>query len=362
MNEKINIHEANSNLLSRLDYIQNWNVDKQVMKELKVFLQALGSGKVNKGVHVSERTQCKYISLLKSPLIFINKSASETTKEQIEKWDDMISKDKLLSEKKKPYSYNMKVDMRIAYRTFLEHFIGSKANDMTDCFDTREKKKTPDYLKEAEAEKLYKSCKSASERYLIAVLFDSGARAEEFLNIRFEDIHLPEGKENYVQITLKEEYSKTEGRTVSLYWRHSLEAVKDYLAERIKEGIKSKDQVFTQTYDSARFFLSRLSNKILHKNVNFHLFRHSSATFYATKMNRQQLCYRYGWKFSSDMPDVYISRAGMNNKELDEKFEGTELNELKDELEKEKQRRAVESDRIEILEQTLSKLVKAMKN
>lgn len=362
MNEKINIHEANSDLFSRLEYIKKWNLDKNIIEELKTFLEALGSGKVNKGVRISERTQCKYISLLKSPLTTIHESVNKVTKEDVEKWDDAISKDKLLSEKKKPYSYNMKVDMRIAYRAFLEHFLGSKAIDMTECFDTREKKKTPDYLKETEAEKLYKTCKFAGERYLIAVLFDSGARAEEFLNIRFEDIHLPEGKETYVQITLKDEYSKTEGRTVSLYWRHSLEAVKDYLAERIKEGIKSKDAVFPQTYDGTRSFLRRLGETALKKLINFHLFRHSSATFYATKMNRQQLCYRYGWKFSSDMPDVYISRAGMNNKELDEKFEGTEINTLKDELEKEKQRRAVETNRIEILEQTLSKLVKTLKN
>ncbi len=29
-------------------------------------------------------------------------------------------------------------------------------------------------------------------------------------------------------------------------------------------------------------------------------------------MNRQQLCVRYGWRFSSDMPDVYIKRSGID--------------------------------------------------
>jgi len=72
----------------------------------------------------------------------------------------------------------------------------------------------------------------------------------------------------------------------------------------------------------------------LKKEIYPHLFRHSSATHYASKLNRQELCYRYGWAFSSDMPDVYISRAGMNNKELDEKFESTELGELKTKLSK----------------------------
>jgi len=51
---------------------------------------------------------------------------------------------------------------------------------------------------------LYKACKTSEERYLIAVLFDTGARAEEFHNIRFEDIDIREEK---VRLTLKEEYS-----------------------------------------------------------------------------------------------------------------------------------------------------------
>ncbi len=144
-------------------------------------------------------------------------------------------------------------------------------------------------------------------------MFDSGARAEKFINIRFEDIHLPAGKENLVKLTLKEEYSKAKGRTISLYWRHSLEAVKEYVNERIELGIKSQDPVFRGTYDAMRMFLKRVGAERLTRSVHTHLFRRSSATHYGTKLNRQELCYRYGWKFSSNMPDVYISRAGMEN-------------------------------------------------
>ncbi|MEI8041245.1 MAG: hypothetical protein WCL11_07545 [Verrucomicrobiota bacterium] len=37
--------------------------------------------------------------------------------------------------------------------------------------------------------------------------------------------------------------------------------------------------------------------------------RYSSTTYCATKLNRQELSYRYGWVFSSDMLDEYISRV-----------------------------------------------------
>jgi hypothetical protein len=186
-----------------------------------------------------------------------------------------------------------------------------------------------------------------------AVLFDSGARAEEFHNIRFEDIYLPEGKENFVRIALKQEYSKTLGRTIALYWRFSLDAVKEYLSERIATGIKPSDPVFDGTYDATKKFLQRFGQSVLKRPIHYHLFRHSSTTHYATKLNRQELCYRYGWKFSSNMPDIYISRAGMETKQLDEKFTQTELSTLKDDLAKLEQASKIKDVRIEQLERAI---------
>ena len=209
--------------------------------------------------------------------------------------------------------------------------------DLVGWLDTRPPVKTPDFLKEEEIELLYRSCRNARERYLIAAIFDTGARAEEFLNIRYEDIFMPDNAVNFPKIALKEEYSKTKGRTISLYWKYSLEAIRDYLKERKEEGIKSTDPIFVGTYDQARLFIRRLGLKILKKPIHFHLFRHSSATHYASKLNRQQLCIRYGWAFSSNMPDVYISRAGMEDKELDDKMAGTEIEKVKDDFFKKEQ-------------------------
>ena len=358
MNLKVNIHEPNSNVESRLIYIDKWNVPGKVKKDLRIFLSDLGAGKINKGVRISERTQVKYISLLRNPLNYFNKSIEKITKENLEKYDKEINADNLKSEKKKPFSLNMKKDMRIALRVLLRWKIGeAKANELTDFFDMRDIKKTPDYLKESEIEKLYKSCKTNEERYIVAVLFDSGARAEEFINIRLEDVEIPQGNNNFPKITLKEEYSKTEGRTISLYWNSSVEAITDFVKQRIKEGIKSNEQITTLTYDAVRFFISRLSQRVLSKHLHLHLMRHSSATYYATKLNRQQLCYRYGWKFSSNMPDVYISRAGMLNKELDEKFEGTELGELKIKLVKGEFERKKQGEELTQIKDILSKLI-----
>jgi len=109
---------------------------------------------------------------------------------------------------------------------------------VTNCpsSDTHCSSSIPDFLKEHEIEQLYRNSGNPAQRFMIAVLFDAGARAEEFHNIRLEDVQLPEGKENFVKITLKEEYSKTKGRTISLYWKYSTEA-----ARIISDNAFSKD-------------------------------------------------------------------------------------------------------------------------
>jgi len=318
VNIKIEAH-SNHKFHRKLEAVPGWKVPESTKKEIFMFIEKAQIGQVHEGKRLTDRTLSKYLSLLKHSLEIINKQTSKITKADIENFDKTLVKEELKSS----------VDYRRSLKVFLSWKIGQeKARKLAGWLDTRDKNKTPDYLSEKEIIKLFKHCKDPSERFLVAVLFDSGARAEEFLNIRYEDIQLPESGSNYVKLTLKEEYSKTKGRVISLYWKNSLESVRDFLKEREIEGIKSSEPIYNKNYDAVRMFLTRLGNKVLKKKATPHLFRHSSATYYATKLNRQELCYRYGWKFSSDMPDVYISRAGMESKELDEKFKSTELEEI----------------------------------
>ena len=224
VNIKISIH--NRNLESRKQALMEWKIPEKEKKYLLKFLEDLELGKVNKGIKITEARQIKYLDIIKTPLEFFNKLSNKLTLKDIEKFDKELSSNKLKSYKKTPFADSTKVDMKRTLKIYLKWRLGDKARKLTDWFDLRIKRKTPDYLSEQEVTKVYKSCKSAEERFLIAVLFDSGARAEEFHNIRYEDIQLPTEKEGYVKLTLKEEYSKTKGRVISLYWKYSLEAVR----------------------------------------------------------------------------------------------------------------------------------------
>jgi integrase len=350
MAERIRINHGTLEAGKRL--LQQWRIPKTVKRELLRFLDDLALGKVNRGKRISEHRQLKYLHALRAPLVFLNKPTADLTSRDIERFERALVSGKLCTQLKgKPFAHNTQVDIRMLFRIFLRWRLGStKASRLTDWFDTRARAKTPDFLKEPDVERLYKYCRNAEQKFLIAVLFDSGCRAEEFHNIRFEDVHLPEGKETLVRIEFKQEYSKTLGRTVPLFWKFSPEAVKEYLAERIAEGIRPTDPVFRSNYAANKKLLQRLGLRILKRPIHYHLFRHSSATWYATKLNRHELCTRYGWRFSSNMPDVYISRAGMETKDLEEKFIQTELSALKAELTDLKQMHKIREERMQKLE------------
>jgi len=220
------------NLDARIKAVKTkWKISAEDKKDLIRFLRDLEIGKVNKGIKISEARQLKYLDMLKIPLEHFNKPVPQLTPKDTENFEKALISNKILSWKKKPLSNWTKVDIKTILKVYLKWKLGDtqQYKNLTEFFDTRIKQATPEYLSEAEAEKLFKACKTAKERFLVAVLFDSGSRAEEFFNIRKEDIQLPTNNENYVKLTLKEEYSKTKGIVISLYWKHSLDAVRDYL-------------------------------------------------------------------------------------------------------------------------------------
>jgi len=323
--------------------IKTWEIPDVEKKKFIEFLDEMALGRVNKGKKIGENRLCKYISMLRVPFEFWNKSMTTLTLQDVKNFEQDFSSGKIKTKNGEEFADSSKVDTRKALRIYLRWRLGTdRANKLVDWLDTRTQVKTPEFLREEEIELLYRSCRNAKERFLIAVLFDAGCRAEEFLNIRYEDVFTPKDSSNFVKVALKEEYSKTKGRTISLYWKHSVEAVRDYLDERKFRGIKSTEQVYEGTYDKARQFIRRLGLKVLNKPIHFHLFRHSSATYYASRLNRQQLCIRYGWAFSSNMPDVYISRAGMEDKELDERMAGTKIEKIQEDFLKKEQEMKIE--------------------
>jgi len=343
-----NVEERRKNIA---EYFQN---DKDY-KDFLEFLRLLSIGEIT-GKEVGERRQLKLIDMISIFLKNFSKTFSKTTLEDLRNFKERFMKDKIVKADHNPYSDETKEDCTETVLRFIEWKYPENAAKwkLRKWFSIRASKKTPEILTEKEVENIYLGCKNNAERYLIAVLFDGGFRATEFFNLRFEDFIAPTSDFPYYRIDLKEEYSKTKGRNVGMYWKYSTEAIKVYLNELTNTD--RKKAVFDFKYDNVRGFLRRLGEKALRRNVHFHLFRKSSATYYASRLNRQQLCVRYGWAFSSDMPDVYIQRSGIEEEQVKEKMYDNDLNKIKKENEEIKTNLGLTKDQITSLAEENSHL------
>jgi integrase len=321
-----------------IENIANWNVHASVKKDVKEFfadyLRGEVTGNISSGTNLEQ-----YIFYLRTVLEYINKPLQKMTHKEIRAFCDALLKDEIMRKCPpiKPISESVKIVMRRLLLKLLEWKITDekKLAVLTKPLrvKAKQKLKTPEALSESEIDRLYDACKDNAERYLIAVLFSSGTRIGEFVNIRKSDIQLPKDKQNFVKITIREQFSKTKGRTISLYYKYATEAVENFLRERIREGIEDEEAVWVKSYAvSEKRFRSIAKRAKIEKNIHAHLFRSSAATHLANKLNRQELCYYFGWKFSSPMPDTYIQREGILIKEADEKMSSGEIDEMKSKI------------------------------
>lgn len=291
---------------------------------------------------LSERRQLRLLGDMGLFFRIFRTPLNKITKEQLLEFKGNLLNNKIQKLNEEGYSDAVKEGLTETVSRYLEWKYFKKTITFTlgtkpfrRWFIIRSKNnKTPEILSESEIKKLYMEAKPLWQKYVIANLFGSGCRAEEFLNLRFEDYEAPTKNFPYYQIDVKEEYSKTLGRKVGLYFELCTEATARYLESIEKKD--SKDRVLEMDYDAVRMFLTRLGEKVLNKRIHFHMFRKSSATYYASKLNRQQLCKRFGWKFSSDVVDIYINRAGVDEFEVKDVMLGDDISVLRKEQQEQK--------------------------
>lgn len=337
--QKISIHSSNLGAAKRT--FQKYAPTEQEYKAVLEHLRELSNGEVT-GKPISEKRQIKILSMFGVFFKHYKKQSNTITREELSKFKENLLNNNILKQNGNHYADTTKEDLTEIIVRYLEwkypkrisSFMSKTRQPLRRWFVTRGKKKTPEVLTEQEIKQLYKEAKTLWQKYLIAILFGSGARIEEFLNFRHEDWEEPTKNFPYYKIDIKEEYSKTEGRKIGLYWDYCTEAVAKYLAS--VEIKNQTDRVLEKEYDAIRMFLRRLGEKVLNKRVHPHIFRKSSATFYASKLNRQQLCVKFGWKFKSDMPDIYISRAGVDEVQVKDVMLNDDISVLRKEQQEQK--------------------------
>jgi len=333
--------ETDSNIIKRnkeliLNFIRDCRLGKTLKKRQKKI--------------IGEARCLKYITILKRISSCFDKPFDKVIQEDMERFIESLENDNLKNRnrlntnnksesnnKTNILSHSTKVDYKKTIKKFYKWLFGNNTHypELVDWIDTYDIVKEIPAIKREEVERLVDASK-VRDKTIIMTLFDSGARAEEFLNIKICD--LTKSEDVYkVRIV----HSKTRPRTIHL------PIASKYIDFWLEQYDCSDEQsyLFPVSYQSLRMMLHRIGKSVLNKNVYPHLFRHSSATYYANLLNHQQLCYRYGWAMASDMPNRYLDREGIFEEDIPHVVKSNDISKL------EKQNRKL-AEEISLVKQT----------
>jgi len=318
--------------------------NKNNAKIVKEFIDHIKLGKPilrQKKKPVADKTANKYKNwLIKISEWLNNKDFDKITEKDIDIFRNKLKSDKIRgrktkdNQKSKPYSNNTKRDIEYKIMGMFFKWLGKP--ELVYYTDQYKEANEIPALSRKEVERLITASK-LRDKVIIAILYDGGFRASEFLNIRYNDIKDDERKaKGYYKIRITK--SKTKARTVGLYMELTTGILDSWL-ETNKDKIGTSNKLVDISYRHITITLKRIGQRILKKKLYPHLLRHSSATHYCHKLNQYQLCKRYGWSMSSNMPALYIDREGVGEEEIGKKIKEEqsllyrkEVNQLKEEL------------------------------
>lgn len=340
MSEKLDIHNRIRDYETSLNkFKNNSNISDDNKKLILDYLRDCELGKTvscKQKKKLIEVTRHKHLRFLTMISLFFKKSLDQVTQEEMEEFILNLENNRILTKKEKYYSDSTKVDCKCSIRKFYKWLFGNNEiyPPLVNWIDTSLKENPISALTREEVERLADSC-SLRDKAIIKILFDSGARIEEFLNLRIKDL---KQIDDYYQIRI--EHSKTKSRTISISL--STKELRSWLdvhpdknnPEQFLWAIKNNEKIEPLTYDAVRMMLNRVGKRILNKRVYPHLLRHSSATYYCNRLNPYQLCYRYGWTMASKQPARYIDREGIQEKETAKIIKSDEIGKVHEENQK----------------------------
>ncbi len=275
-----------------MDYLGR-DLDKVVMEDMERFVEALDGGKIK-----SRRATCA--------------------------GGDRVVRDQ-------PLSPRYRADIKITLRKFYRWLWGEnrRTPELVDWFDTSYEVKDVAALSEEDVRKMLDYCTSLEQRALIQVLFDSGLRIGELVNIRLRHVWRRTVVPNDPSTNcffLRVPFSKTLRRTIVLPMRDSTRLLELWLEKHPARPLVRPDgsmdaddlsvQLFPFQAEGIRQAVRRVGRRALGRRVYPHLLRHTSATYWCNKIGHYKLAKRFGWTMVSKMPQRYIDRSGVDEEQV----------------------------------------------
>lgn len=213
-------------------------------------------------------------------------------------------------------SEHTKADYKKVIKQFWKWLDGDD-DDYPECVDwitttgpTGNGKLPKDLLTRADIDNLKDACRNPRDRAFIALLYETGARIGELIDLTVGDI---EDHQHGRKVVID---GKTGQRRLPLV--ESVPALNHWLNQH-PSGEKSdplwcKLQVGTDqlsyNYIKQKMLERAAERANVDKPMNPHHFRHSRATDLATEFKEAQLCKWFGWVQGSDVPGKYVHLSG----------------------------------------------------
>lgn len=229
----------------------------------------------------------------------------------------------------KDYSEWTKLGYRITLKKFYQWLEGVKEGypERVSWIKTGIKKnreRLTNLPTQEEIENLISAACTVRDKALVSVLYESGCRIGELLNVRLKDVEF----DDYGAIILVR--GKTGPRRIrliscvprlSVWIEHHSGKHNPESPLWINTGTTNHTEAMM--YQNARVILKDLAKKInLNKPVNPHSFRKARATHLASKLTEAQMCEYFGWIQGSDMSFTYVHLSGRDIDEAILKMHG----------------------------------------
>jgi integrase/recombinase XerD len=253
--------------------------------------------------NISEIRRINYVQRLRKIASWIPDSFLDPTEESM---DEVL---------KQLYDNDYSDWTRDTYVTMLKKFYRWKLKELPDFIKNMKirikenGKEVDDLLTSQDVTALIENSKNARDRALFSVLYDSGCRIGEIINMRIKDLGFDEfgallrvtGKTGFRQVRIV-------GNSIAYLraWldNHPLRNdVNAFLFCNLSDNILGRSLTYADVYSIIRHTTKRAGIK---KRIHPHLFRHTRATILASKVTEAPLESQMGWIHGSRQTRTYV--------------------------------------------------------
>lgn len=324
------------------------------MKEKKDLWLGFENNILNEGLSARRRYKLKqlYNTLLR---YFKNKPLESLKREDLEGFINALNRNTFKSLSGENYSGNTKSDIKKFVKYFWKWLKGNNEEYPKEVkwIKTRISKDEQPIQKEVisigDAQKLATSFEKIEYKILTLMLFDSGFRISEMLSVTKKDLTFEEYENSKKCFWLKCNESKTFIRKIPIPL--FTEDIQQFYNSTYFQRIGDDDRLFQKKYRIIHKSLMEKAKEILKRPISPHLFRHSSATYWARELegNTVALAQRFGWSLSADELKTYVRMSGAYER-------GTAKKSYENETVKLKERVAELEEKLQNIDKLISKI------